>query len=451
MSMQVRLKTILLLVAFNIVILGMAAVVSPLAAQSAPEATDRKKPKPPKAANVVSGDVLIVGGGDASLTVTNQVDVYKPVTGRFAKVSPMAGARAASSASVVVGGAAGVVALAPTGLSGKVTHTRGMIKFTGTALPAGETFNVNTDRFAPVVDTMDAGRGFFTATPLPNGKILIAGGTNAAGVPQRTAEYYDPATGLFSPAGTMLQPRAGHSATLLPSGAVLLAGGAIDANSTLTRSAEVFSPTTGLSTPTGFMAGTLGRGGHTATLIEGCGCALDGKVVIAGGGVRGPLLVGFVDTMIMIYDPATRTFSTAGAPTLTDGRAVHTATLLPGGKLLLAGGFWGNAIINGTTVTGIFGGALWSAELLDLASLSITCVGGKSGNSCVRIMKAGRGAHTATVLANGKVLLAGGADNLKGKIGVLASAELYTPASNSFAATGAMTVPHAFHAAVRVP
>ena len=54
-----------------------------------------------------------------------------------------------------------------------------------------------------------------TATLLPNGKVLIAGGNNGS-ANLNTAELYDPATGAFASAGTMTQTRSGHTATLLP-------------------------------------------------------------------------------------------------------------------------------------------------------------------------------------------------------------------------------------------
>jgi hypothetical protein len=65
-----------------------------------------------------------------------------------------------------------------------------------------------------------------TATLLPNGKVLIAGGCFGNGGPgQSTAELYDPATAAFSPTGSMADARCNHTATLLGNGQVLIAGG----------------------------------------------------------------------------------------------------------------------------------------------------------------------------------------------------------------------------------
>jgi Galactose oxidase, central domain len=64
-----------------------------------------------------------------------------------------------------------------------------------------------------------------TATLLPNGKVLIAGGTNATSGALSSAELYDPSTGSFTPTGSLNTPRYWAAATLLNNGLVLVAGG----------------------------------------------------------------------------------------------------------------------------------------------------------------------------------------------------------------------------------
>src|SRR5882757_4705253 len=64
-----------------------------------------------------------------------------------------------------------------------------------------------------------------TATLMPNGKVLIAGGTGPGNGPLASAELYDPATGTFTPTGSMTNPRSSHKATLLANGRVLIVGG----------------------------------------------------------------------------------------------------------------------------------------------------------------------------------------------------------------------------------
>jgi hypothetical protein len=63
-----------------------------------------------------------------------------------------------------------------------------------------------------------------TATLLPDGKVLIAGGGGKSSFAGFVAELFDPATGTFSLTGSMLLPRTSHAATLLPNGEVLVTG-----------------------------------------------------------------------------------------------------------------------------------------------------------------------------------------------------------------------------------
>src|ERR1019366_8435424 len=89
--------------------------------------------------------------------------------------------------------------------------------------------------FFPTGNTVE-GRWKHTATSLPNGKVLIAGG--ADGFPFEGVELYDPSTGMFTATGSMTEARSGPSATLLPTGKVLIAGG-------LGTGAELYDPEVG--------------------------------------------------------------------------------------------------------------------------------------------------------------------------------------------------------------
>src|SRR5260221_14714513 len=98
----------------------------------------------------------------------------------------------------------------------------------------------------------------FTLTLLPNGNVLAAGGFGTNGA-VATAELYDPSTGNWTPSGSLQTSRGSHTATLLPNGKVLVAGGtdfstAENGISDPTRaSAEIYDPATGTWTPTGSM------------------------------------------------------------------------------------------------------------------------------------------------------------------------------------------------------
>jgi hypothetical protein len=249
--------------------------------------------------------------------------------------------------------------------------------------------------------SMGTARYEHTATLLPNGKVLVAGGLNGLS----SAELYDPASGTWTATGSMGTARYEHTATLLPNGKVLVAGGY---NGPALSSAELYDPASGTWTATGSM-GTA-RGEHTATLLP------SGKVLVAGGFDLSNAL-----SSAELYDPVTGTWTATGS--MSTARYDHTATLLPNGQALVAAG------------TDSDFRPLRSAELYDPASGTWTATGS---------MVAARGRHTATLLPSGKVLVAGGFNGLS-------SAELYDPASGTWSATGSMGTARFDHTATLLP
>ena len=180
---------------------------------------------------------------------------------------------------------------------------------------SAELFDPGTESFAHTGD-MNVSRAGHTATLLTNGKVLIAGGFTDEGM-TATAELYDPVLKSFSPVGNMLTARGGSTATLLGTSDVLIAGGGdIDA----LASAELFHPATNQFSATGAM--TVPRLAHTATLLP------DGKVLILGGGGTHMVLAS-----AEIYDPSTGTFSPAGTMSLP--RSKHAAILLKDGHTVV--------------------------------------------------------------------------------------------------------------------
>ncbi len=264
---------------------------------------------------------------------------------------------------------------------------------------AAETFSVTGSMVTAVVS--------HTATLMPDGKVLVMGGRVYAGIStsaSRTAQLYNPTTGLWNATGIPIQARMNHSAVLLPNGKVLVAGGF--GNDAL-ASAELYNPATGTWTVTGSMA--TARNSHGAVLLT------NGKVLVVGG-TSGAVNLASAE----LYDPATGVWAPAGA--LTHARVAHTTTLLTDGKVLAASGA-STAEGRGTT------------ELYDPVTSAWTVSGS---------LFYPRASHTATLLADGRVLLAGGG---RADLGHAAEVEFYDPATGLCSAAPAMATPRSFHSA----
>jgi uncharacterized delta-60 repeat protein len=245
---------------------------------------------------------------------------------------------------------------------------------------------------------LSTGRAGHTATRLPDGRVLVAGGLGAAA--SRSAEIYDPATGAFTPTGDLHRPRVDHTATLLADGRVLVAGSSVPASGHANAaSAEIYDPATGLFTPTGPLAHPHGR--HTATLLG------NGRVLVVGGGTL------LASSPPEIFDPATGTWSAAG--TLAVGRIGHQATRLANGRVLVSGGATLAPVPAVLRRTDVYDPA--TGTWTQAADLSVP-----------------RAGHSATLLADGRVLAAGGT----GAASSAGSAERYDPATGAWAPTAGL-------------
>ena len=306
-----------------------------------------------------------------------------------------------------------------------------------------------------------------SATLLLDGRVLIAGGftdinslTNTS-----TAELYDPSDGTFSLTGSMTTGRGGHTATLLPNGKVLIAGGLVSGNTGFISSAELFDPSTGTFSPTGSLS--IGRSAASATLLD-----LNGKVLIVGGQVSGFLRTSSAE----LYDPIAKTFATSSA-SLSVARYGHQAVHLLNGSVLITGGNSNqtsvaelyNAAADMFSSAGNLSAARGGNSITLLPSGQILVAGGNAGVylataelynpainafSPTRNMSDARYAHTATLLSDGTVLVAGGLVNPSMTPGgniFLSSAEFYDPLTATFALTSSLNTGRYGHTATLLP
>jgi WD40 repeat protein len=431
-----------------------AEIYDPLSGTFAATSADLNVPRGShRATKLPDGRVLITGGDSSGLGFLNSAEIYDPSTGGFQLLpSTMAQARAEHTATLLTNGRV----LIAGGWGGPAM-----------SLDTAELFDPVTSAFTTVGDSLVEARRFHTATLLPNGSVLIAGGivSGPSFASTANAETYDPASGLFAPAGSMSDARAGHIAEILPGGKILIAGGndGLGATLRLIPSVDVYDWSTNSFSYTGQLAEA--RVDHSAARLA------NGDILITGGTTPGPPVINGTDSFeiyhpglppkflrsgsldegrnyhavealldgdvlvvggsqdaisaiasIERYDVALGTFATV--ETMTTPRMYPTATRLNDGTVLIAGG-----------LEGVGGNILNTALIYDPNGNTLTPTSGP--------MQASRYSHTATLLQDGRVLLVGG----RGNTGVLFSTEIYDPSSGMFSWSDSLTSDRMSHTA----
>lgn len=289
------------------------------------------------------GRVLLVGGFGGwayASTALAVAELWDPETGGFRETGSLAQPRIRHTATRLQDGRVLVIGgIGPDG-----------------ALSSAEVWDPTTETFRPA-GSLATTRSGHTATALSDGRVLVIGGSNSGDEGPTTslvmvAELWDPSTESFTPAGELVEPRAGHTATLLSDGGVLVVGGYVgsgytssldDAGRTVVldplaglvdehlASAEVWHSSSLSFEATGGMS--QARTQHTATLLS------DGRVAVVGGAgirVEGDELFVEERASVELWDPATGSFA-AGRPLLSP-RQGHTAIRLSNDQLLIVGG-----------------------------------------------------------------------------------------------------------------
>jgi hypothetical protein len=328
---------------------------------------------------LTNGKVLIAGGSSTPdhWQPLSSAELYDPATGTFTPTGDMTWPQLGHNAMLLPDGKVLIV-----GRSGLNTV-------------AVDLYDSETGTFRQAGSIESASAGCPSATLLNSGKVLIVFGANwpgpkALGIP---ALLYDPVEQQFTAAGVstigIVEDSACPTATLLADGNVLVTW--------QNPAAELFQPDNNSFVPVATMIVPAEYWAYTAILLP------TGNVLIAGGEDD------WANTSAELYDPSVPTFRATGY--LKHARAVPTATLLPDGKVLMAGGYFYPA----SAYTLI---SLNTAEIYDSGDGAFNSTGE---------MVAARAGHTATLLMDGTVLLAGGNTGSQ-PFSANSSAELYVPA-----------------------
>jgi predicted nucleic acid-binding Zn-ribbon protein len=322
---------------------------------------------------------------------------------------------------------------------------------------------IQPNPFRLLPDTLPPRPRIHTFT-LPDGRVLMLGGVTIDVAATRSVGVFNPQTEVMTTAGGINEPRAGHTANLLPNGQILVAGGSIRTLPSLvtvvTNTTEIYSLSTSNSVPGPSMA--------FARIAAGSVNLADGRILVFAGrndttpfvaqseiyeptngafrlsGVmpvpvsiptvtllqNGRVLIYGSTTntapVIQVFDPVTETFHSLTGPSI--GRIGHQASLLANGKVLISGG---RAAISGQILN--------TTEIFDPVTETFSA----GPNMLIARQNA-----AATTLPDGTVLVTGGQTNTSANFPATVQAELFNPANSTFSSAGVMATNQYFHAGV---
>ncbi len=219
----------------------------------------------PVAVRLPDGRALLTGGlmwraPDLPMAVA---DIFDPASGEWASADSMNDRRVGHKAVLLRDGRVLVI--------GGADRRHGLNRWN--AMASTELYDPSTDRWTRTGD-MAQRRASPTVTLLRDGRVLVAGGLDAATRSLASAEVYDPGSGTWSPVDDMLHRRAFHAAVLLDDGTVLVTGGNVDEEDAIPY-AEVFDPRSGSWSEVEGLAAP--RQSHSMVALPG------GRVIVVGG------------------------------------------------------------------------------------------------------------------------------------------------------------------------
>src|SRR5262245_7387723 len=362
-----------------------------------PTANDMGVPRVEHAATLLhDGRVLVSGGkaGSGPVTVHATAELYDPATNLWAPAAAMSVPRQIHPSTLL--------------LDGRVLVTGGR-DAAGNSVSSAELYDPATGLWA-VADSMHTPRVRHSALLLADGRVLVAGGLNdTAGargqVVLKSAELYDPVSGLWSEAEHMSVNRYGFVAVRLADERVLVSGGASSAGDfVFPASAELYDPATDQWSAGHRM--TVGRGFFAAAVLK------DGRVLAVGGQVHDGSVVGDIATDACgIYSPGNDGWTVTS--NMSARRSNPRAALLPDGTVLVTGGSSYVLEDHGINIDITERTVYASAERFDAAAGVFLPTGS---------MSVSRTGFTLTALGGGRVLAAGGS---RGPGPALATAEVY--------------------------